>query len=290
MTFWVCSLSLFWLLFEFSCSSEPHRPVIIVHGLLDGPKQLKTLSHFIQKVNPGTEVNVVDLYDDISSIKPLWKQVQGFRAAIEPIMNRSSNGVHLICFSQGGLICRALLSVVPNHNVHTFIALSCPLAGQYGDTDYLKRVFPKYLKKNLFKVCYTTLGQRVSICNFWNDPHHRDLYVKHSNFLALINGDRNHQDMNVWRENFLRLKKLVLIGGPDDGVITPWQSSHFGFYSNDETIVEMRNQEFYHRDVFGLKALDARGDVSLCVHSGVPHITWHSNYTVFTSCIQKWLT
>ncbi|KAF3839507.1 hypothetical protein F7725_018224, partial [Dissostichus mawsoni] len=52
-----------------------------------------------------------------------------------------------------------------------------------------------------------------------------------------------HLTFSAWRENFLRIKKLVLIGGPDDGVITPWQSSHFGFYDSNETIVEMRNQE-----------------------------------------------
>ena len=27
-----------------------------------------------------------------------------------------------------------------------------------------------------------------------------------------------------YKKNFLRLEQLVLIGGPDDGVITPWQS------------------------------------------------------------------
>jgi hypothetical protein len=27
-----------------------------------------------------------------------------------------------------------------------------------------------------------------------------------------------------YRDNFSRLKNLILIGGPDDGVITPWQS------------------------------------------------------------------
>lgn len=31
----------------------------------------------------------------------------------------------------GGLICRGILSTT-QHNVDTFIALSCPLAGQYG--------------------------------------------------------------------------------------------------------------------------------------------------------------
>lgn len=28
----------------------------------------------------------------------------------------------------------------------------------------------------------------------------------------------------VWRDSFLRIQKLVLIGGQDDGVITPWES------------------------------------------------------------------
>lgn len=33
-----------------------------------------------------------------------------------------------------------------------------------------------------------------------------------------------HFTSSEWRRNFLGIKKLVLIGGPDDGVITPWQS------------------------------------------------------------------
>lgn len=33
-----------------------------------------------------------------------------------------------------------------------------------------------------------------------------------------------HTSISEWKKNFLKIKKLVLIGGPDDGVITPWQS------------------------------------------------------------------
>lgn len=98
--------------------------------------------------------------------------------------------------------------------------------------------------------------------------------------------------------------------------------SHFGFYDSSEKVVEMRNQDvscnhpcrldekkiqmwfefscdfslllppwkFYRKDTFGLKTLDARGDVSVCVHSGVKHVHWHSNFTLFQSCMEKWLT
>ncbi|XP_035488535.1 lysosomal thioesterase PPT2-A [Scophthalmus maximus] len=267
-----------------------YKPVVIVHGIFDGLKQFKTMSLYIHKVHPGTEVSVIDLYSNLASLKPMWRQVKDFRKAISSIMQKAPDGIHLLCFSQGGLICRALLSTTPDHNVHNFISLSSPQAGQYGDTDYLKWVFPDFMKKTVFKMCYRRLGQKLSICGYWNDPHHRSQYLQSNIFLPKLNGDSPHTDLRVWRQNFLRVKKLVLIGGPDDGVITPWQSSHFGFYDSNEHVVEMRNQEFYRNDTFGLKTLDARGDVSTCIQSGVKHVQWHSNYTVFMSCIEKWLT
>lgn len=102
----------------------------------------------------------------------------------------------------GGLVCRGILSTLPDHNVHSFISLSSPQAGQYGggsgliemitdgkgllgsisvsfcfiisfsyplsDTDYLKYLFPQFVKSNLYHLCYTAIGQRISICNYWN--------------------------------------------------------------------------------------------------------------------------
>ncbi|XP_017294986.1 lysosomal thioesterase PPT2-like [Kryptolebias marmoratus] len=267
-----------------------YKPVVIIHGILDGPKQFTVLTSFITKVHPGTQVSVISLYNDLKSLKSLWVQVQNFRKAFQELMLKSPEGVHLLCFSQGGVICRALLSMIPDHNVDTFISLSAPLAGQYGDTDYLNPVFPKQLKKEVYLFCYNKLGQRWSICNYWNDPHHRSNYLRSNTFLPLLNAEKTHNLTTEWRKNFLQIKKLVLIGGPDDGVITPWQSSHFGFYDGGEAVVEMRNQEFYRNDTFGLKTLDARGGVSVCVQPGVKHTQWHQNFTVFQSCVEKWLT
>ncbi|KAJ7985384.1 hypothetical protein DPEC_G00351500 [Dallia pectoralis] len=267
-----------------------YKPVVIVHGLLDGPKQFIPLAGAIQKVHPGTNVSVIDLYDHLSSLKPLWRQVMGFKKMFYPIAQEAKNGVNLICFSQGGLICRGLLSILPDHNVHNFISLSAPQAGQYGDTAILKRFFPHYLKAKVFHFCYSSLGQEVSICNFWNDPHQRERFVNSSKYLALLNGEKPHSNMTEWRKNFLRINKLVLIGGPDDDVITPWESSQFGFYDSNETIVEMKKQNWFVADTFGLKTLHARGDLAQCLLSGVKHSGWHRNETVFSTCIEEWLT
>ncbi|XP_035991397.1 lysosomal thioesterase PPT2 isoform X4 [Fundulus heteroclitus] len=277
------------LLLQAACCIDGHKPVIIVHGIFDGPEDLKNLSTFIKAAHPDTEVHTISLYNHMESLVPLCMQVEDFRKAIEEIMSKSPEGVHLLCFSQGGVICRAVLSTSPNHNVHTFIALSSPLAGQYGDTDYMMKAFPDSLKEYVYLLCYNKMGQDISVCDYWNDPHHRADYLSGNTFLPLLNGEKPHMFMKEWRDNFLRIKKLVMIGGPDDGVITPWQSSHYGFYNASEYVVEMKNQEFYKNDTFGLKTLDARGDVSVCVQSGVEHTHWHSNITVFNNCIEKWL-
>ncbi|KAM9722797.1 lysosomal thioesterase PPT2-like [Menidia menidia] len=273
-----------------TCARPAHayKPVIIVHGLFDGPEQFRTLTQFIQKAHPGTPVFPLRVDSRGRSLRRMWLQVQDFRTEALRVMRAHPDGVHLLCFSQGGLVCRGLLATVPNHNVNTFIGLSAPLAGQFGVTDYLKPLLGK--RSDVFRFCYSRLGQAVSICDYWNDPHHRDLFLKHNGFLPLLNADVPHSRAAEWRENFLLLKKLVLIGGPDDGVITPWQSSLFGFYDSSEQVVEMRNQTFFLSDAFGLKTLWARGGVQTCVHNGVRHTEWHSNLTVFQSCMERWLT
>ncbi|XP_074092743.1 lysosomal thioesterase PPT2 isoform X2 [Macrotis lagotis] len=268
----------------------PYKPVIIVHGLFDSSATFRHLLQYINQTHPGTLVTVLDLFDGGESLRPLWEQVQGFRQAVAPIMEQSPHGVHLLCYSQGGLICRALLSVMDEHNVDTFISLSSPQMGQYGDTDYLKWLFPTSMRSNLYRICYSPWGQEFSICNYWHDPHHPDLYLNASSFLALINGERDHPNATVWRKNFLRVKRVVLIGGPDDGVITPWQSSFFGFYDANETVLEMKEQQVYLRDSFGLKTLSVRGAIVSCPTPGIPHTAWHSNRSLYEACIQPWLS
>ncbi|KAI5628759.1 hypothetical protein C0J50_10578, partial [Silurus asotus] len=242
------------------------------------------------QTHPGTSVTTIDLYDGLTSLMPLWLQVSGFRTKIKSIMEDAKDGIHLICFSQGGLVCRGIIATLRENNVHSLIFLSSPLSGQYGVTSYLRRLLPNCVTHLVYKLCYNFFGHIFSFCNFWNDPHQRERYLKSSTFLALLNGEIYHSKLPEWKKHFLKIKKLVLIGGPDDGVITPWQSSQFGFFDSNETVVEMKYQDWYVRDVFGLKTLDSRGDVVQCVVPDVKHVFWHSNFTVYENCIEKWLT
>lgn len=70
---------------------------------------------------------------------------------------------------------------------------------------------------------------------FVSDPKHQLQYQEFSNFLYPLNSGTSGQYCYQWwlrrcypradfKTNFIKLEALVMIGGPDDGVITPWQS------------------------------------------------------------------
>lgn len=91
---------------------------------------------------------------------------------------------------------------------------------------FLRLVFHKAVKKTVHRIFYTSPGQRCSVANYWNDPHHQAGYIKNSKYLPYIDNIIPTARNSTYRTNFLRLRKLILIGGPDDGVITPWQSRY----------------------------------------------------------------
>lgn len=93
-----------------------------------------------------------------------------------------------------------------------FLLSPCPT-----DTEYLKWIFPECMKKTVFRICYNGIGQKVSVCDYWNgknrggggfillermktyvffaDPHQRSRYLKSNSFLAVLDGDRPHNSM-----------------------------------------------------------------------------------------------
>ena len=89
---------------------------------------------------------------------------------------------------------------------------------------FLRLIFHKAVKKTVHRIFYTSPGQRCSVANYWNDPHHQAGFLKSSKYLPYI--DNIISTNSTYRTNFLKLRKLILIGGPDDGVITPWQSRY----------------------------------------------------------------
>lgn len=89
---------------------------------------------------------------------------------------------------------------------------------------FLHLIFPDLAAKTAYNLFYSYVGQHTSVGNYWNDPHQQRLYYNFSSFLPYINNEIKTENSTRFRENFLKVDEVVLIGGPNDGVITPWQS------------------------------------------------------------------
>lgn len=276
---------LFIVLLLTGCGAS-YLPVILLHGVFAKADNMDELASMITSAHPGTQVYNIRGYGDLLSMEKMWTQVTGFRKQMLPIFANSTDGVNMLCFSQGGIVCRAILETTPEHNVKTFISLSGPQGGQFGDTSYLNSSFllPNFTKEDMHYFFYTPEGQEIAIANYWKDPHHMKGYLKHCEFLP-----RLEKPSDDSRKNFLKLKDLVLIGGPNDGVITPWQSSQFASYDENELVVDMENQEFYLNDSFGLKTLNSLGKLHIHTVPGVRHVEWHRTESVFKCCIEPYL-
>ena len=59
------------------------------------------LVQLIENSHTETEVYNIDGYNDEYSFWPMWKQVEGIKEKMLPIMQNATDGVHLICYSQG---------------------------------------------------------------------------------------------------------------------------------------------------------------------------------------------
>eukprot|EP00794_Sanderia_malayensis_P005608 gene5608-6298_t len=279
--------------------STSYKPVILVHGVLSDGEAMHQLKSFIQEANPGTIVTSLDIYDHLSSFVPLNTQMPLFIAKVKAIMDAHKDGVHLICHSQGGLVCRGIIERVPDHSIHTFITLSAPLMGQFGVPPSWTKLFPFLNNKTrdeLTKIMYHTFTQDVlSVANYWRDPRpeHFKTYEKVCKFLPLLenNPEAANYVKNVaaaQKKNFLKVAQMVAIGGPDDGVIDPWYSSIYGYLAPDcKSPVPMLKQKAYTEDWFGLRSLDERGNLAVYEFSGVKHKLWHSNKTVFDNAMKK---
>lgn len=152
------------------------------------------------------------------------------------------NYLDKIGYSQGGLLSRAILEAFPNHCVKHFISLSSPQAGQYGSkyffcaifvaffvtkllsAAFLHLIFPNLVAQTAYQLFYSFVGQHTSVGNYWKDPQRIELYLQYSSFLPYVNNELESINSTRFREGILKLELMVLIGGPDDGVITPWES------------------------------------------------------------------
>lgn len=154
---------------------------------------------------------------------------------------------------------------------------------------FLHLIFPNLASRTAFEIFYSRVGQHTSVGNYWNDPHRQELFYKYSNFLPYVNNEILTGNSTGFRNGLLKLNKMVLIGGPDDGVITPWQSSHFGYFDKNEDVVNVFDRPIYLNDSIGLKSLNDSGRLEFVTVPNVKHYDWHLKLHVIQQVVLPFL-
>lgn len=273
-------------------SDEPTiLPIVLMHGVLSGDVFYNGMQQTIRHFFPTAEIHPMEFCLTITSFTPIMKQVEMFEKEIK-LLNLTNRPYNLITHSQGSMIARAMLESCPTHTVHNWISLAGPLMGQFGTTMFLDWLFPDEVDTVISRILYLDSWQKAfSVAQYWNDPFKRSTYLKHCALLPILNNEIPHANSDQYKQNFLRVNRILCMGGPDDGYIDPWQSSLWGFFKEGShtEVQAMEQTEIYQKDLFGLKTLKESGRLTVFELAGITHKEWYTHDELFHDYFMPYL-
>lgn len=304
-----------------SAQAEQLLPIFLMHGINTDHKDLNEMEGWIREIDPNVFLYSFPICDDSASFTNLWDQVQeimdSMREHIEASPDAFKDGCTLIAHSQGALIARTVIERMDDHNIHTFIGLAGPQAGEYGVPENLDNKWVKELssvgKELVFTLTFQGLkGEEfqkwLSVANYWNDPrtkaglfHPHNSYLNGNTFLPVLNNDpqrgtqgpgkeKDNSEAARYKANLMRLQKAVFTAGTADKMIIPYQSGVWGFYDESgDKVVDIKDTPMWSEDWLGLRALQEAGNLTLDVVDGVCHTCWTHQKSIFTAHIKPHL-
>ena len=265
--------------------------IIHMHGMVESFRAHIPFKNFIE-AETGIPVRLIDRYNFLTSLTPLKYQARDILENVKDIASQYDQ-VIAVGYSQGGLIWRHIIEMWDDHNVVLFISLASPQHGVYGTPPLLEMFFPFLDRlsrsKLAYKLAYSPLGHVLSFLNYYVDPTNYDLHLKRNKFLTQLNNEVGTPAEKARRKkNFLKLSKFVLVGGPGENVIDPWQSTVFGYYTEygfDKGMIPMEESRLFLEDLFGLRTLAGRGDLVKCIYDGIGHLQFRHHEGMLRRCV-----
>mmetsp|Transcript_703 Transcript_703/g.1503 ORF Transcript_703/g.1503 Transcript_703/m.1503 type:complete len:403 (-) Transcript_703:110-1318(-) len=257
-----------------------YRPIFCMHGIGGDPIQsCAPTCKVVEARHPGTLCIPIDAKacngrDSIfNNMNSMTANVREFILdTISRNPGQFEDGFNLVCHSQGGLLCRALISWWDDHKIKTFVSLAGPQQGVDGFAR-LQATLPEFKALTEHIGFYTSTDQEyISFTGYWKDMAKYDTYQRFSKFLAVLNNESpeercaskgssldwhcdkpgcqpvsffsgcawppGHANFNKnlrLQRNFAALEHAVFCGSPDEEVIVPWQSTLWGYYAEGNT-------------------------------------------------------
>ncbi|GMR58459.1 hypothetical protein PMAYCL1PPCAC_28654 [Pristionchus mayeri] len=246
-------------------SSSKPLPIVIWHGMGDSccnPLSMGAIQKHLEEKIPGVHVHSLRLGDSFVSDtkKSFFANMNQLVALACNHINADpelSNGYNAIGFSQGGLFLRALAQRCAKPQMNNLISIGGPQMGIFGlpyciGDNFICNSVRWLLEQGAYE---SPVQKRVVQAQYWHDSNAEEEYRKKSIFLADINSENSINEK--YKENFTRLKNLVLVKFESDHMVVPKESEWFGYYAPNDvsTIFSFNETRLYKEDRIGLKTL-----------------------------------
>lgn len=256
-----------------------HPPVFFFHGITGNPGEAVNLERALAE--NGTALVALSYAPSEESTQALHTQVPLAIKQVREIVatdERFQHGYVFIGHSQGGLMARAVIEEMDDHQVYTLISLAGVQNGLFYGPQSSDRVplshlltgfgptimpgfdFDTYLKSDdpaavrgrvqaaiaQFIIDHPELQDKFSFVNVARFPAQQQ-WVQANTFLPALNNlnqcepsdEQGVQDQQRRKRNFLKLRAAHFFSSPGDDVVAPWQLSIFGQYSHVDSVAEI---------------------------------------------------
>ncbi|KAM3263728.1 hypothetical protein P3L10_000722 [Capsicum annuum] len=266
---YLCSKNFTLFIISIFCSIYPSSssPFIVLHGIgmscNDAGSTFYTSQLSILSKSKGQCLEIGNGLSDSYNM-PLENQVQ---TACEKVkgMNELKQGYNLVGLSQGNVVARGLIELcdgappvknfisIGGPNAGVAFAPACtghPWCGQAGAVSGVG-IYSDYVQGHYAPSGYTKLPNNIAG------------YLKGCRVLPKINNEIPNATNPIYKQRFASLQNLVLIMFEDEQIVTPKESSWFGFYQDGSysKILPPQQTNLYVEDLFGLQTLDKAGKV-----------------------------
>jgi palmitoyl-protein thioesterase len=255
-------------------------PLIIWHGLGDryDAEGLQSTGKLAEEVHPGTYVYYIRTDDDGSAdrtntffgnvttqLAEVCEAIHNEPGLVDPD-NRTRVRADALGFSQGGQFLRGLVEACEGLSVRSLVTFGSQHNGiaefqECGTFDFLCKGATGLIKDNAWtdyvqgKVVpaqyYRTVNETTGLGS--------DEYLKHSNFLAHINNEREVK-VERYAEKIATLDKFVMYVFNDDVTVVPKETGWFAeVNATSGEVTPLRERKMYKEDWLGLQRLDKKG-------------------------------
>ncbi|KAJ8613344.1 hypothetical protein CTAYLR_002235 [Chrysophaeum taylorii] len=219
--------------------------------------------------------------------------VDVFAATVQADANLK-DGFNCIGFSQGNMLCRGYVHKYNDPPVKNFLSVHGTVSGVAAfpncDPDGPMGPVCTQIAKLCGDVAYTQKTQDLLFqIDYYRDPY-RVNTTSYKTYSQLAQWNNEGLSFNeTYKDNFVKLEKLIMIKADDDTMVFPNEGEHWGHYKDDSLtdVLTMRETDWYLDDMFGLKTLDEKDKIIFNETSGnhldfsdAQLVWWISNYFV----------